>query len=158
MSNPFLDGTLAQVPIQAQADYDRRLAKAQQVVQKIGVKVGDLVTVSWKIDDNFGGGMGSHMGEVERLDTMIYVAPSMRDKGALKMSLASIHHIRVERSEATPEERDAMRDALEDDEDELDHDKYGWDEDPAEQEIQARENPFMQDAGWTHASGNNPFI
>lgn len=154
MSNPFLDGTLAQVPIQAQADYDRRLAEAQQVVQKIGVKVGDLVTVSWKIDDNFGGGMGSHMGEVERLDTMIYVAPSMRDKGALKMSLASIHHIRIERSEATPEERDAMRDVLEEDDDRFDRaDEYervvcdtsashGSEEMPPENSFS--HNPFMR--------------
>lgn len=116
MSNPFLDGTLAQVPIQAQADYDRRLADKRKLIQELGVKVGDFVTVSWKIDDNFGGGMGSQMGEVERLDTMIYVAPSIRDKGALKMSLASIHHIRVERSEATLEERDTILGVLEDDE------------------------------------------
>ena len=171
MSNPFLDGTFARAADRARQVFvfypmspqecgglvtkliTTSAGREAALVQKLGVKVGDLVTVSWKIDDNFGGGMGSHMGEVERLDTMIYVAPSIRDKGTLKMSLASIHHIRVERSEATPEERDMMRDAIEDDEDapELDpHGEYGdweraqYDEDPAEQGMQARENPFME--------------
>lgn len=90
MSNPFLD-----FPTQPQQDYaagvDERRAQALAIIAASGIKEGDYVKVSWKVDDRHGGMTLSHEGILAELtDTWIDIQGSPRSPGHLKMGTAAI--------------------------------------------------------------------
>lgn len=120
-----------------------QLAAGRQMIQDAGVKVGDLVTISWRVDDAYGGGFRSHIGTVEKLDDWIHIGETNRSPGHLRMPIAAMHHIRIERGavedlhENMPLDKKIVRD--------LDR--------------PSKTNPFMNpDRAQANSMTNNPFM
>lgn len=74
------------------------LARGRKMIADAGIKIGDLVTISWPVDDAYGGGIRSHMGTVERLDDWIFIGETNQSPGHLRMPIAAMKMIRLERS------------------------------------------------------------
>lgn len=97
MSNPFLDGSLVREKNVAIIKHERAIADGLEMVKDSGVNVGDIVTVSWRVDDAFGGGIRSHVGELSEMGHVLQLEASTKSPGTLRIGIASIHGIRVER-------------------------------------------------------------
>jgi hypothetical protein len=123
VSNPFV---IAPSNGHVDPTYLARLEEGREKLK--GVGLGDYVTISWRVSEEFGGGIKSHFGEVTRITNVIDIAPSIKSPGQLSLSVSEIHGVRIERQAATL--------------------------DPAEQQMQALENPFMQPGLPSH----NPFL
>lgn len=110
MSNPFLQGASLQQIAHAARDEEKRKTeeryeRARQIIKESGIKVGDMVTISWEVDDRNGGGTIEHTGTLEELtDTWIKVGSTNRSPGHLSMGIAAIvsSTIRIDPAEKKP--------------------------------------------------------
>lgn len=69
-----------------------KLRAALKTIDDQGIKVGDVVSVTWTVPENFGGGTRSHSGtlkSLDRSDGWFEVAPSNRSPGHLRSSIAA---------------------------------------------------------------------
>ena len=110
MSNPFLQGASLQQIAHAARDEEKRKTeeryeRARQIITESGIKVGDMVTISWEVDDRNGGGTIEHTGILEELtDTWIKITGTNRSPGHLSMGIAAIvsSTIRIDPAEKKP--------------------------------------------------------
>lgn len=110
MGNPFLKGASLQQIAHAARDEEKRkteerYARARKILADSGVKVGDMVTISWEVDKRNGGGRIEHTGIVEELtDRWIQIGATNRSPGHLSMGIAAIvsSTIRIDPVEEKP--------------------------------------------------------
>lgn len=103
IANEARDKTKAEIELQKTVPVthsvtSNNLARGRKMIADAGIKIGDLVTISWPVDDAYGGGIRSHMGTVERLDDWIHIGETNRSPGHLRMPIAAMKMIRLERS------------------------------------------------------------
>lgn len=70
-----------------------RLKAALADLDGKGIEIGDVVTVSWDVDDAYGGGTRSHTGPLASLDRSngwFEVKPTPRSPGHLRGTLTSM--------------------------------------------------------------------
>ena len=113
--NPFLNQDLQTIAHAArdawQEEHERKLVQARKILADSGIKVGDYVKISWKVDGRHGGQTLSHQGKLTELtDRWIRIEESDRAPGYLAMGLAAITHAsnEIEKLSEAPAENPFM--------------------------------------------------
>lgn len=102
--NPFIEPKKPrQRSVAEHIDWEKRRADGRALIVESGLRVGDVATVSWKIDPAYGGGTKSHTGVVVELNDWLCLDGSDRDPGHLKIPISGLHHVHVERVRTEPE-------------------------------------------------------
>lgn len=80
----------------AREDQIAREKVGRSLIEEQGIRVGDVVEITWTRDRRYGNEDGRHVGEVEYLESgFIYVQSGMRAVGRLHMPISGIRSIRV---------------------------------------------------------------